>query len=1098
MRPLSLDLTPDSSGGHAGHGLTQEQEVAASRREGSMLLSAAAGSGKTAVLVERYVRAVLDDQIDPARVLAITFTERAAWELKERIRARLHRLGQGALARDTGAASIGTIHGFCARMLRADPLAAGLPPGFTILEETTAARMRANAFSEALSEALRQAGEGQLDAAAAYGADRLRQIVTAIHAELRSRGQSRPALPAPPEDGAPRALAAHALLGRLLGAYGEAYQQRKSASLALDFDDLELHALRLLEAADTRARWMERFDTMMVDEFQDTNRRQLALLSAIEGENLFTVGDEWQSIYGFRHADVEVFREREQRLAGSGASYALTRNFRSRPGILEAVNAAFSSRFGERFSALVPAREPAKAAEPAVEVLITDTGGWEQEDAATAAIAPGLPPAPLWRQAEARLLAKRLRALIDDDVAQASEIALLLRSMTDASLYEAALGAEGVPSVSVMSEIWRTQEAQDAIAGLRALANPLDELALQGVLAGPACGLSPLALRRLAHAGAQRGDRGLWRTIREGRDEVDGLTDSERVRLGSFFERFGEHRATAGERTLARLLEDAASGFPAADRRLPSRARSAAVCRLRRLASDFEALEGRDLRGFAEHLEQLAAVSAPIGPQAPRAAGEAVSLMSIHAAKGLEFSVVCVADLGRAAGGRDRPYVLVEGDRIGLRVPRLDGGAPEPAFDYESLMQARAKAEELEEDRILYVAMTRARERLLLSGAASFERWPQDAPGCAPIAWIAPVLIEDLPARLAAAVAQPDSDPTNGSMSRVGCLLSSAGNLSLAAVSSPAPPPAPNAALIEADLQRGQRRPPDLAREALHESRPAIGDLVLGEALSYSALSELERCGYRYYLERVLRLAPTQPSRSRDAGERDAERARAIGQVAHAAMERMRFSAGVDLGAAEIQSVADQLGVELEASACEEIARMLSGIGQTTLYRRLAGARNLRTEQPFSFWLRGEQASIGGAFDAIATLRDGSRLIVDYKTNAVEADEDLEALVWRDYQLQRLAYALAALRDGARVVEVAHWYLHLPEQPVIARFGQSDTERLEAELAGRIDAARRKGFAVSDAPHRGLCGSCPGRQRLCSWPASATDARRPPDRPARG
>src|SRR5271168_5176840 len=126
--------------------LTDEQSQAVTRRSEALLLSAAAGSGKTTVLVERFVAAVREDGIAPAKILAITFTERAAGELRGRVRARLLELGEREAARDTEGAFVGTFHGFCTRLLRAHPLAAGLDPDFAIIDEAIAARLREIAF----------------------------------------------------------------------------------------------------------------------------------------------------------------------------------------------------------------------------------------------------------------------------------------------------------------------------------------------------------------------------------------------------------------------------------------------------------------------------------------------------------------------------------------------------------------------------------------------------------------------------------------------------------------------------------------------------------------------------------------------------------------------------------------------------------------------------------------------------------------------------------------------------------------------------------------------------------------------------------------
>ena len=154
----------------------------------------------------------------------------------------------------------------------------------------------------------------------------------------------------------------------------------------------------------------------MVDEFQDTNRRQLEILRLLERENLFTVGDEFQAIYGFRHADVAIFRERAELLSQHGASLALTRNFRSRPALVETVGRGLrGAPGGLHAGARAPASGTRRAPEVAVELLLTQKGGWEEAaPPAHRRSRAGLPRAALWRQAEARLLARRVAELVAD------------------------------------------------------------------------------------------------------------------------------------------------------------------------------------------------------------------------------------------------------------------------------------------------------------------------------------------------------------------------------------------------------------------------------------------------------------------------------------------------------------------------------------------------------------------------------------------------------------------------------------------------------------------------------------------------------------
>ena len=296
-----------------------------------------------------------------------------------------------------------------------------------------------------------------------------------------------------------------------------------------------------------------------------------------------------------------------------------------------------------------------------------------------------------------------------------------------------------------MGAFWEHQQVADLLAYLRTLANPLDELALYSTLASPLAGVSRDGLALLALA-ARAEDRAAWETVQGAASEplLADLAAQDREVLVSFCARLREERARASRRTISELIERAIEhsgyathvlGLEWGERRLAN------VHKLLRLARRFEASEGRDLRAFLDHVEHLIGASAAGESDAPVDGVEpdAVRLMSIHGAKGLEFPVVCVADLGRAQNNR-LPDLLVDGPRIGLALVRLDGGRATPALDYEQLAEARRRTEAEEEDRILYVAMTRARERLLLSAAVDFQRWPEARRGSTAISWLGPVL----------------------------------------------------------------------------------------------------------------------------------------------------------------------------------------------------------------------------------------------------------------------------------------------------------------------------------------------------------------------
>ena len=1104
---------------------TAEQAAAIDRRTGAFALAAAAGSGKTSVLVERYVRAVVEDGVAPSRILAITFTERAAGELRERVRRRLVDDGRREAARESAAAFVSTFHGFCARLLRGHAVLAGLPAAFSLLGDAQALTLREAAFDETLADWLDD--PAALALAASFGVDELRAAVGSVYDELRSRGQRTPTLPPPrPRHDAVAAgarlaaasatlaaelgpdapvllgdcaalaaadalpeplrvrelalggrLAANAsaadayeraraefeeacadaigapaieLLGALLRAFGERYEQRKRERGALDFDDLELEAGALLAAHDElRAQWSQRFELIMVDELQDTNARQLALLAALDRENLFTVGDELQAIYGFRHADVGLFRARFDELDAAGCASALSANFRARPALLDAVNAVFAQRFGARFRPLVAGRAAEAATdEPIVELLIADSDGWEGHEEL---LGVELAPAPLWRRAEARLLARRIDELIRAGTA-AEDIAILFRAGGAVRVYETALADLGHATLTAAGGgFYERPEVLDLVCYVRALANPLDELALFGVLASPLCGLDADALATLALRAKEQG-RAPWTTLE---------ADPGGRRAADFVARFAPARARAVTLPLADVIGAAVAehgydvhlaGLHGPERRLAN------VHKLEQLARDFEEREGRDLRRFAQALAAGRVGASRETEAPPPAAGTgAVRLMTIHAAKGLEFPVVCLADLAHAASRSD-PQLLVDGARVGLRLPsasreRID------TLDYAALRDERRREAAHEEERIIYVAMTRARERLILSGAARFASWPRDAG--APISWLAPALVGDIAARAGADRSGPEVVAGAGGVS-VRLELCGAER----AAELLAPPP-----LATRDVGFDQLvLPYALAADAAKRAAAAPEQ----PALSYTAIAEYERCGYRYRLQRQLGLPDVDPPGGGDGGDGGGAAA-ARGVALHALMESIDFATPVVEAAAAAAALARE-GLREDPAA---LAALASAFARSPLCARLAAAEPVHREQPFAFLADG--LLVRGVLDAAATEADGTLLIVDYKSDRVGEDEELAERVERDYALQRIVYALAGLIGGAPAVEVAHCFLHRPEAVLAVRFRAAARPALEAALAARVAPLRAGVFTVSADPGRVRCGTCPARARLCSW-----------------
>jgi ATP-dependent exoDNAse (exonuclease V) beta subunit len=1167
---------------------TDEQAHAITRREGPLLLSAGAGSGKTSVLVERFVRSVVQDGLRPAQVLAITFTDKAAGELRARVRGRLLELGEREAALETEAAWIMTFHGFCARVLRAHAVAAGLDPAFAVLDEAGARALRRDAFDAALAGLLADRdGAPRLDAldlAAAYTPDRLAEMVTSVHDALRSRGQTRPALPAvaPPKlaelraalertarearaelagaralksidraraavegclamlegldaaapataaaleaacfkpgtvselqaDPCARYLRAHeafaascrdaravpvlGLVDELLGRYADAYAAAKRSRSAVDFDDLELHARDLLaDAPAAAAAYATRFERIMVDEFQDTNPLQLQILGFLDRDNVFTVGDELQSIYGFRHADLDLFRRRRAALEARDAAATLATSFRARPEILETIDAAFGGVHGGAWTPLRPGRDEPPDEHPRVELLITDAGAWNGD--APPELGDGLPPGPSARHAEARLVAQRISQLVHDEGVAAADVVVLLRAATDMALYERALELEGLTTLASGGRgWWARRQVQDLCCHLGALANPRDEVALLGLLGSPLVGASSDALALLAMT-ARRTRGALWDALHD--PELE-LPVADRGRLAAFREWFAAEREHAPRLGLDELLARVVTrtGYDLHVLALPGGARRLAnVHKLMRLAATFEAARGRDIRGFID-LATAELEADAREPDAPVDLGDldAVRLMTIHAAKGLEFGVVVVADLGRQGNTR-QPDLLVEGDRVGLRLVGMDGSR-EKALGFEDIAERRVAADEAEERRVVHVAVTRAQERLILSGAVKLgDDWPAPRAGAPPLSWIGPALVPDVraltpdepvgdraftrgehTARVRVALNAPD---TAGRVLRLGPgvpgqqLAFALGEATEVPAGAPAPAdPGPAAA-----AGAGTTAAATTAAVTAAPPPPAT--------LSYSSLARYAACPYRFHLERGLGLPPVEPPpHLRDAqapvpGLDPLVR----GTLVHALLEQLDGSQGPAAG--DVRALADAHEVQLDDGDVADLLAMVRAFAGSALNARLAAAVEVRREHAFAFPLGDDGPLVNGFLDVLAWEAGGTALVVDYKSDHVEG-ADLEAVVDASYDGQRRIYALACLRAGAPAVEVVHVFLERAAEPVVRRYTAADAGALEASLVAGAVGLLAGEYPVAAVPHRALCASCPGRAGLCSHPPERTD-----------
>ncbi len=588
---------------------------------------------------------------------------------------------------------------------------------------------------------------------------------------------------------------------------------------------------------------------------------------------------------------------------------------------------------------------------------------------------------------------------------------------------------------------------------LRLLRNRYDDEALVSVLASPFVGVSNdgLALVR-RHAGR----RPLYTGIERSLPEPLGAED-ERLIL-AFKQRYERLVAASVRMSLERLCELVISGHDydlAVLARWDGRRRYANLRKLMRLARSYEEVRGRDIEGFVGFLKdqeafgasQLEAVSEEEG-------ADAVRLLTIHAAKGLEFKVVVVADAGRDLAGpppADEILALSDG-RFGFKVVHPTSGERRAVFGYDEVLGGQREADRAERLRLYYVAMTRAIDRLLISGAVGEGR-------DTPIAWV----LSKLDCGLELERGESPFELERGGASflvRLDRSSPAAAEPELAVVEE-------HGQLSLFDAISGR---PRVSGWRLPELRPPEPPpLHRVRRLSYSALALFERCSFRYYAERVAGLRERPAAGAGTGGLAATE----IGDAVHRLLEL------VDLGAPRVPALAPVVEwyPEVSAEELERIGGLVAAYCDSALARRIAALERPRAERPFAFVH--DDVLLHGRLDVLH--REGGRaLVVDYKTNVL-GDRTPEEVVESDYRVQRLVYALACFRAGASEVEVVYVFLERPDEVASTSFLRSEQPELEAELSLAI--ARINAGSFEPSPGEFTCSGCPALDLVCAGPA---------------
>jgi DNA helicase-2/ATP-dependent DNA helicase PcrA len=612
-------------------GLNDPQREAVLHGEGPLLVVAGAGSGKTRVLTHRIAYLLATGAARPGEILAITFTNKAASEMRERV--------GDLIGRSVRAMWVTTFHSSCARMLRADAERLGYSRNFTIYDESDSLRMLKRCLVE-------------------LGIDPKRYPPRAIRSQISGAKNKL-------VDAAAYAQAQGNVFEETAAAAYELYEKRMLAANAMDFDDLLVRTVNALELfEEVRERWRRTFRHVLVDEYQDTNHAQYRMLQLLTSEhgNLMVVGDEDQSIYGFRHADIRNILDFERDFPEAEV-VKLEQNYRSTQTILSSANAVVERNRERRPKALwteIAGGEPVQLSE------LSD----EQE--------------------EARWVAGEIERLGEEHGVKREDVAVFYRTNAMSRVLEDTLNRFDLAyQVIGGTKFYERAEVKDAVAYLSLLANPADQVSFARVVNMPRRGIGNTSQGRLASHANTTGQT-IWE-VAERAEEVPGLSAKAIKAVTRFHETMAGLRERAEEEgSVAGLLEAVLSetGYLdalAAERTIEAEGRAENLEALVSGAGEFDVERETEGESEVSPLEEYLQTISLYSEQDKLSEDESlITLMTLHNAKGLEYDTVFIV------------------------------GCEDGAFPH---MRALEEGGEEEERRLCYVGITRARRRLYMTWA---------------------------------------------------------------------------------------------------------------------------------------------------------------------------------------------------------------------------------------------------------------------------------------------------------------------------------------------------------------------------------------------
>ena len=778
------------------------QKLAITTINKNLAVNAGAGTGKTKVLTERYVYILENGDLEENReiesIVAITFTKKATQEMILRIRSEIKKNFHKdpvwkRYYRDLEQANISTIHSFCGKILRENPIEANIDPLFEVLEDDKAAKLLNNAISHILNESL-ESDDSFMKLMKEFGVNRIESLVsefysiynnirtvgldfkavkiitleylnslsfseedlliikeTIIYLSLKIPKNSKLCKMVSNED--PKWINfynksykneelysiieyiqsnlgnstkeiehfeklrksivkvlktkdkdmkwLYILVLDLLTLIDKEYEEMKSSLAALDYDDLQIKVLKLLDNEEVRKNYQNKFKYFMIDEFQDTNELQRKIFHSLtsvndkfDQSNLFIVGDPKQSIYGFRGSDIDVFYSTIDDIKNTTNEDPITmsKNYRTKSSVLNFINHIFNSLMGEKYDSLIAN----VTQEESIDIEILENNDFENY--------PELNNSEAGSIFEANLIAKRIKTLVNQGKYNYKDFALLFRSTTRNYIYEEAFKNFNIPYFNSSSKrFYFKQEILDIINALKLISNPYDHIATIGFLRSPMIGITDDCIYHIL----KNKEDSIYQTLINLNDPKISNDDLEKINEALELLKYFYHIKDI--KTVTEVTEEIIEKTFYVETLLLKANGQQSMINIYKFIEIIKSFEIKNKSSLEDFIDYINEVKKGNESEANIDSEDSnvVKILTIHKSKGLEFPVVIIPEMSRDSGGRF-PNLLFHKD-LGIGIKNISSSGI-----YDEIKEILTIKENQEKERVLYVAMTRAEDMLIL------------------------------------------------------------------------------------------------------------------------------------------------------------------------------------------------------------------------------------------------------------------------------------------------------------------------------------------------------------------------------------------------